>query len=110
VLHPVAAAGTMTLTLYSGHLVILATGVLDDEPTALYLLMIVVATSFAVVWRRRYGQGPLERLVAAAAGRARRLVAKRPEPPSVSAGTAGPPEDGSTELKRPPTPSADAGP
>ena len=74
VLHPIAAAGTMTLTLYSGHLVILATGILDDEPTALFLLMIVVATSFAVLWRRRYGQGPVERFVAAAAGRARRLV------------------------------------
>jgi uncharacterized membrane protein len=110
VLYPVAAAGTMTLTLYSGHLVILATGVLDDEPTALYLLMIVVATSFAVVWRRRYGQGPLERLVAMAAGRARRLVAERPEPPSVSAGTTDPSENGSTELKRPPTPSGDTGP
>jgi uncharacterized membrane protein len=73
-LRPLAAAGTMTLTLYCGHLLVLATGVLDDAPEALYLLLVVGALAFGVTWQRRRGQGPLERLVAAAAGRARRAV------------------------------------
>jgi uncharacterized membrane protein YeiB len=76
-LSPVAAAGSMALTLYSAHLVLLATGVLRDQPGALYLLMVLGAMAFAVVWRRWIGQGPLERIVAAAAGATRRHLAAR---------------------------------
>lgn len=75
VLSPVAAAGTMVLTLYSAHLLFLATGLLDDAPAALYLAMAVGALAFAVAWRRWVGQGPLEWVVAMAAGAARRRVA-----------------------------------
>jgi hypothetical protein len=67
----------MALTLYSAHLVLLATGVLRDQPAALYLLMVLGAMAFAVVWRRWIGQGPLERIVAAAAGATRRHLAAR---------------------------------
>jgi uncharacterized membrane protein YeiB len=76
-LRPVAYVGSMTLTLYSAHLAMLASGALADNPPALYLVMVVVATAFALVWRRRFGQGPLERLVATGAGRTRRAVAKQ---------------------------------
>ncbi len=76
-LRPLAAAGAMTLTLYCGHLLVLATGVLDDAPETLYVLLVVGALAFGVAWQRRLGQGPLERLVAAASGRARRAVAAR---------------------------------
>ncbi|WP_433285900.1 heparan-alpha-glucosaminide N-acetyltransferase domain-containing protein [Pseudonocardia sp. CA-142604] len=76
-LSPVAAAGAMALTLYSAHLVLLATGVLRDQPAALYLVMVLGAMAFAVVWRRWIGQGPLERIVAAAAGATRRHLAAR---------------------------------
>lgn len=74
-LRPVAVAGSMTLTLYCAHLVLLATGVLQDNDALLYVLMVVAALAFATLWRRRFGQGPLERLVALPAGRARRVVA-----------------------------------
>jgi len=36
-LRPLAAAGAMTLTLYCGHLLVLATGVFDDAPAPLYV-------------------------------------------------------------------------
>jgi uncharacterized membrane protein YeiB len=78
-LRPLAAAGAMTLTLYCGHLLVLATGVLDDAPGTLYVLLVVGALAFGVAWQRWQGQGPLERLVAAAAGRARRAVVARPD-------------------------------
>jgi uncharacterized membrane protein YeiB len=83
-LRPLADVGSMTLTLYSAHLVVLASGLLDDNSAVLYLVMVVAATAFAVLWRRRFGQGPLERLVALAAGRARRVVAERLEARAVS--------------------------
>jgi uncharacterized membrane protein len=74
-LRPVAVAGAMTLTLYCGHLLVLATGILPGPPTVRYLLLVAGALAFGLGWRRWFGQGPLERLVAAAAGRARRAVA-----------------------------------
>jgi len=73
-LRPITTAGTMALTLYTAHVLVLATGVLDDEPVVLYLVLIVGACVFAMLWRRFVGQGPLERLVARLAGRARRAV------------------------------------
>jgi hypothetical protein len=76
-LSPVAAAGSMALTLYSAHLVLLATGVLREQPVVLFLLMVLGAMAFAVPWRRWIGQGPLERMVAVLAGQARRRVADR---------------------------------
>ena len=79
-LRPLAAAGSMTLTLYTGHLLVLATGVLEDEQVVLYLLMIVAALAFGYFWQRKMGQGPLERMVAAIAGLARRAVAAQQTP------------------------------
>ena len=79
VLWPVAVAGSMVLTLYSAHLLLLATDVLQDDLVLLYVLMVVGALAFALLWRRRFRQGPLERLVAVVAGRARRMVADRLE-------------------------------
>ena len=77
ILSPLAAAGSMALTLYSAHLVLLATGVLDDEPDVLYLTMVLGAITFALLWRRWVGQGPMERVVAVAAGATRRRLADR---------------------------------
>lgn len=70
-LKPLALAGAMTLTLYSAHLLVLATGLLAGYPYAQYLLLVVAALGFAVVWRRWRERGPLEALVAAAAQRVR---------------------------------------
>jgi uncharacterized membrane protein YeiB len=108
-LRPLAAAGAMTLTLYTAHLLVLATGVLDGEPEVLYVLLVIGALVFGYYWQRRFGQGPLERLVAEVAGRARRAVAARParDPhdagrPQPGAGTAGP--AGARPTEPPPDP------
>ncbi|HTF49976.1 MAG TPA: Pls/PosA family non-ribosomal peptide synthetase [Pseudonocardia sp.] len=75
VLRPLAAAGSMTLTLYTAHLIVLATGVLADRPGALYLVLVVGVLLLAVPLRRALGRGPLESMVSAADGWARRTVA-----------------------------------
>ena len=83
-LQPLAAAGSMALTIYATHLVVLASGIFDDDPLARYLVIVVPALAFAWVWRRLLGRGPLERVVAAAAGATRRattaLVSRRAAP------------------------------
>jgi len=74
-LRPLGMAGGMALTLYAAHLVVLATAVPADDPALLFLLMVTVVLAFAVLWGRWLGQGPLELIVAGAAGRARRTTA-----------------------------------
>lgn len=73
-LWPVGVAGSMTLTIYSAHALVLGSGVLRDNLDALYALTVVGALVFAVVWRRLAGQGPLERIVSSASHRARRAA------------------------------------
>lgn len=75
-LRPVALAGSMTLTVYATHAVVLA-WVSTDDLLALWLGLVVGAVVFAVLWNRWVGQGPLERLVAIPADRARRWVLAR---------------------------------
>jgi uncharacterized membrane protein len=81
---PVAAAGSMTLTLYSAHVALVASGLLPADPEASWLLQVVLALTFATAWLHLARRGPLETLVARAAGRARGLVdpaaARRPDP------------------------------
>jgi hypothetical protein len=77
-LWPVAVAGSMTLTLYSAHALVLNNwDLLDDNDLAFYLVQVAVAVAFAVGWHHFRGKGPLERLVAEASGRTRRTVATR---------------------------------
>jgi uncharacterized membrane protein YeiB len=73
-LWPVAAVGAMTLTLYSAHILLLWSDGLEDWSVALYLVMVVGSLLWAVLWRRRHAQGPLEQVVATLSGRARRAV------------------------------------
>lgn len=70
----VGVAGTMTLTIYSVHALVLNSGLLSDNYLAAYVEQGAGALVFAVVWYRFMGQGPLERKVAMASGRARRAV------------------------------------
>jgi uncharacterized membrane protein YeiB len=79
-LRPIRTAGTMTLTLYSAQALVIATGVFEDQPLALYALLVVGALVGAALWRRWRSQGPLEELVGRAAGRARRAVLGSPAP------------------------------
>jgi uncharacterized membrane protein YeiB len=81
-LGPLAAAGAMTLTLYTAHILVLGSGLLGDDAAALYVFLVVASMVFAVLWHRRHSQGPLERPVAAVSARARRAVLDRAPPMS----------------------------
>lgn len=72
---PLSAMGSMTLTLYSAHLLALSLELHYDSPYLWYLVHVLVAVVFAVIWQRTLGQGPLERVVAYCAKGTRRLVA-----------------------------------
>jgi uncharacterized membrane protein len=86
-LRPFALAGSMTLTLYSAHIVFNATSLengLEDSNHygALVLMQWGAALVFAVLWRRRFTRGPLEAVVAAVAvNRVRRAVTEYEGPP-----------------------------
>jgi uncharacterized membrane protein YeiB len=75
ILRPLAALGSMTLTIYCAHLVYVSFDPLADDPLLSYVVQVSAALIFAVIWRRVRGQGPLEKVIAVAAGRTRRAVA-----------------------------------
>lgn len=60
-LKPLAAIGSMTLTLYCAHLLLLATGFLAGVPWVSFLFQTAAAISFAMIWLHFRGAGPLER-------------------------------------------------
>jgi hypothetical protein len=64
VLAPLAAAGSMTLTLYTAHIVFMNSPLDEFDPTPGYVVQVVAALLFALVWRRRVGRGPLEGVTA----------------------------------------------
>jgi uncharacterized membrane protein len=69
-----AAAGSMTLTLYTAHVWALSGDWLPSDPEMSWLLQAVAALALATVWRRFVGRGPLEAVIAAAARRVRGAV------------------------------------
>lgn len=71
-LTPLAVMGGMTLTLYTGHLVLLSTGLLLRHPWAALAVHVAAALLFAFIWRNATEgrPGPLERLVSVTARRA----------------------------------------
>ncbi len=75
VLKPLAAVGSMMLTLYSAHVVYMAFDPLSDYPVISFAVQVAAALVFAVIWQRVIGRGPLETVVAVAAGRVRRALA-----------------------------------
>jgi hypothetical protein len=91
-LGPLAAAGAMTLTLYTAHVIVLeATSFLEDHPIQLFLVLAYIALSFAALWRQDGRQGPLEAHVTWASAHSRHMVEsysrtnrinnQRPHPP-----------------------------
>jgi uncharacterized membrane protein len=72
---PLAAVGSMTLSLYTGHVLLLASDVLPDDRVTSYVLQVFAVLLLAPLWRRMVGRGPLEAAAAALAGVARRVVA-----------------------------------
>jgi hypothetical protein len=79
---PLAATGSMTLTLYSAHVLALTTGspLLNHDPMHLWLGHVIVAIVVATLWRTLVGRGPLEWLAAQADHGARRLPGIRASP------------------------------
>ncbi|MDX8048477.1 heparan-alpha-glucosaminide N-acetyltransferase domain-containing protein [Lentzea sp. BCCO 10_0798] len=75
-LAPVAAIGSMPLTIYTGHIIAIAAlgdDVVRNPLSPLPLLGIMFgAAVFATVWRTAFGAGPLEQLVRLSAAGARR--------------------------------------
>jgi uncharacterized membrane protein YeiB len=74
VLTPLAAAGSMTLTLYTAHVVFMNSplDVFDAVPG--YVVQVVAALLFALAWRQAVGRGPLESVAHWASRRARRAA------------------------------------
>jgi uncharacterized membrane protein len=87
-LTPLAAMGSMTLTLYSAHLLALSGEVHYDDPGLWFFVHVAVAVAFGMIWSRRMGQGPLERIVAGAARNFRQIADE--EPAGGAAGASGP--------------------
>lgn len=65
---PLAAVGSMPLTVYAGHLVVLAALPGSPESGAAWSWFAVGSVLFAVLWRTFLGRGPLERLTARLTG------------------------------------------
>ena len=72
-LRPLAAAGSMTLTLYSLHLVLLGVPGMPFELNGLFLHTAVVVL-FGLLWSRYHSRGPLEAIVGQIAGAVRGRV------------------------------------
>ena len=82
-LSSVTAMGSMPLSVYTLHLVVIALavrterGVRTDDSWALLIALIVGSMLFAWLWRRYIGRGPLEQLLRWASGRSRADVPSR---------------------------------
>lgn len=77
VLRPLTAAGAMTFTLYTAHLVLMAQRLHTGAPVTWFWVQAATALVLALLWRRLLGQGPLERAVATASRAAGRAVLGR---------------------------------
>lgn len=77
VLWPIAAAGSMPLTLYTAHLLLLEAPFMPDSAMAAFGVQLVALLGFALLWRRDFARGPLEEVVRALAGSAGRLLSRR---------------------------------
>ncbi|WP_127782696.1 heparan-alpha-glucosaminide N-acetyltransferase domain-containing protein [Rhodococcus sp. X156] len=84
---PLVAAGTMTLTLYTVHLMFINSAHDTYPAMTSYLLQVVAVLALGLAWRSIAGRGPLETLATGAATRARRRVlAVASAPPSRRSG------------------------
>ncbi|BDZ53888.1 hypothetical protein GCM10025870_09610 [Agromyces marinus] len=83
-LSPITAMGSMPLTIYTGHLVVIANaktvrpdGVVTDDSWPLLVGLIIGSAVFAWTWRRFLGRGPLERVFGWASGWGRSGAGRR---------------------------------
>jgi hypothetical protein len=70
----------MVLTLYSGDVLVLATGALENFRVEQHLVLLVGALMFALSWRRFVGVGPLETLVMELTRSVRRVLITNDRP------------------------------
>lgn len=66
---PLVAAGSMALTLYVAHIIVIASvgeEIVWEPSNTTYMALCLSAVAFASLWRWLLGQGPLERLMSVA--------------------------------------------
>jgi uncharacterized membrane protein len=86
VLSPLTAMGSMPLTIYTLHLVVISLavrvedGTRTDDSWPLLIGLIAGSMVFALLWRRFVGRGPLEQLLRRASGRDRTDLSTTPAP------------------------------
>ncbi|MDN5916231.1 MAG: heparan-alpha-glucosaminide N-acetyltransferase domain-containing protein [Pseudonocardia sp.] len=81
VLRPVAAAGSMTLTLYTVSILFMNSPLDDFDPVQGYLWQVAAAMLIGVAWRRAVGRGPLEGAMSMLAHAARDRARRAPPDP-----------------------------
>jgi hypothetical protein len=77
-LRPLAATGSMTLSLYTVHVWLLSTGWLPEDRETSYAVQVAAVLVLAPLWRHWFRRGPLEAVIARASTAAGRAVAQRP--------------------------------
>lgn len=89
ILAPLAAAGSMTLTMYTAHIMFLNSEYDIYSPGTGYTLQVIAVLLLGVVWKATAGKGPLEALVTYLATKAKRWAGGAvPAPPRPVAATA----------------------
>ncbi|HSK59215.1 MAG TPA: hypothetical protein VK935_09205, partial [Actinomycetospora sp.] len=66
---PLAAAGAMTLTFYTLHVLVLGSPLDPADPVTGWAVQVVLVLLLGLGWRASAGRGPLEALVSAAGSR-----------------------------------------
>jgi uncharacterized membrane protein len=79
VLRLLVAPGSMTLTLYAAHVLMLGTPIDDLPEWAAFAVHVAVLTAFALVWRRWFTRGPLESVLARLTRGPKRKKAELPD-------------------------------
>lgn len=77
-LKPIAAIGSMPLSLYTAHLLLLIVPFMPEDGWFSFGLHLLVLVTFALVWRAFFSRGPLEAALGWAAHSVGRLVGGRP--------------------------------
>jgi uncharacterized membrane protein len=87
---PLAAAGTMTLTFYTLHVMFINSIHDTYAPTTDFVLQTAVVAVLGMAWQASAGRGPLEAVTATVTRRARRVATRRadksPRHPTTDAG------------------------
>lgn len=73
---PLAAAGSMTLTMYTAHILFINVAADDYTPTTSFVIQVVAVLVLGVFWWATAGKGPLEAFTGGLAHRARRLASR----------------------------------